>query len=130
NGVASTYLHTRARVDDVWEVAAPRRSFFLNVESSERPVVLLSAGIGITPVLAMLHALADDARTREVWWLYGARNSLEHPFAAEVRSLLARLPSARVCVCYSQPGPDDRLGQHFDRLGRLTPDVLDTVGTP
>ncbi len=130
NGVASTYLHTRARVDDVWEVAAPRGSFFLNVESSERPVVLLSAGIGITPVLAMLHALADDGRTREVWWLYGARNSLEHPFAVEVRSLLARLPSARVCVCYSQPGPDDRLGQHFDRLGRLTPDVLDTVGTP
>ena len=130
NGVASTYLHTRAQLGDVWDVAAPRGSFFLAAESSERPVVLLSAGIGITPVLAMLHALADDARTREVWWLYGARNLLEHPFAVEVRSLLARLPSARVCVCYSQPGPADRLGQHFDRLGRLTPDVLDAAGVP
>ena len=129
-GVGSTYLHTCAQVGDIWDVAAPRGSLLLNVESSERPVVLLSAGIGITPVLAMLHALADDARNHEVWWLYGARNSQEHPFAVEVRSLLARLPNARVCVCYSQPGPDDRPGQQFDRLGRLTPDVLDSAGVP
>ncbi len=130
NGVASTYLHTRTQVGDVWDVSAPRGSFFLSVQSSERPVVLLSAGIGITPVLAMLYSLADDAPTRELWWLYGARNSLEHPFSAEVHSLLARLPSARACVWYSQPGTEDRFGTEFDRLGRLTPEALDAVDVP
>jgi ferredoxin-NADP reductase/MOSC domain-containing protein YiiM len=129
-GAGSTYLHTRAQVGDVWDVAAPRGSFLLDVQSSKRPVVLLSAGIGITPVLAMLHALTDTARSREVWWLYGTRNSLEHPFAVEVRSLLMRLANARMSVCYSQPGPDDRPGRDFDRRGRLTPDVLDAVGVP
>jgi ferredoxin-NADP reductase/MOSC domain-containing protein YiiM len=130
HGLASTFLHSRTRVGDVWEVAAPRGSFVLDVESIQRPVVLLSAGIGLTPVLAMLHALALVAPSREVWWLYGARNSSEHPFAAEVRALLSRLPNAHVWVCYSQPNADDQPGQHFDRLGRLTPDVLDAVGTP
>ena len=50
-----------------------------------RPVVLLSAGIGATPVLAMLHALAAARSTRPVLWLHGARDRQHHPFAAEVR---------------------------------------------
>ncbi len=128
--MASTYLHNRTQVGDVWDVSAPRGSFVLSVQSSERPVVLLSAGIGITPVLAMLYSLADDTPARQVWWLYGARNSLEHPFWAEVHSLLALLPNARSCVWYSQPGTEDRFGTEFDRLGRLTPEALDALGAP
>src|SRR5262249_9003863 len=56
NGVAGTYLRAQVRVGDALDVSSPRGSFIL--ESGERPVVLLSAGIGATPVLAMLHALA------------------------------------------------------------------------
>ena len=130
NGVASTYLHTHARVGDMLEVAAPRGSFVIAPGQPDRPLVLMSAGVGITPVLAMLYALAAQPAEREVWWLYGARNSLEHPFADEVRDLLGRLPQAHTCVCYSQPGPNDRLGREFDSVGRLTPDLLDSLQVP
>src|SRR5271169_1936966 len=90
NGVASSYLHTQVKQDDVLEVSAPRGSFTLLSDNS--PVVLLSAGVGATPVLAMLHALAAESSPREVWWVYGARDGGEHPFAAETRTLLEALP--------------------------------------
>jgi ferredoxin len=83
-------------------------------------VLLISAGIGATPVLAMLQALAEEHSDREIWWLQGARNGREHPFATEVKALLASLPNARSHVCYSRPGPDDREGRDFDSVGRLT----------
>ena len=129
-GLASTYLHTRAHVGAVLDVAAPRGSFVVTPDPTDRPLVLMSAGVGITPVLAMLHALAAEGSAREVWWLYGARNSLEHPFATEVRSLLGRLGRAQACVCFSQPGPADQVGRDVDRAGRLTPAVLDSLGVP
>ena len=85
HGAASTYVQEALEVDDVVEVSAARGSFTLR--PGDTPVVLLSAGIGVTPVLAMLHALAAEASTREVWWLYGTRNGHEHPFAAEGANL-------------------------------------------
>jgi ferredoxin-NADP reductase/MOSC domain-containing protein YiiM len=127
-GAASTYIRTRARVGEVVEVAAPRGSFCLLPGTG--PVVLASAGVGITPVLAMLHGLAEEGPGREVWWLHGARNSLEHPFVEEVRTLLSRLPHARSQVWYSRPAPHDRLGRDFDAHGRLTADALDHLGVP
>jgi ferredoxin-NADP reductase/MOSC domain-containing protein YiiM len=133
NGVASTYLHTHARVGDVMEVAAPRGNFVIEPvlpAPPDRPLVLISAGVGITPVLAMLHAVVAGGSEREVWWIYGARNSLEHPFAGEVRTLLERLPNVHACVCYSQPTPRDQVGRDFDHVGRLTPDVLDSLHLP
>ncbi len=125
HGAASGYLYTRLRVGDTLEAAAPRGEFVLR--PGRRPVVLISAGVGATPVLAMLHVLAAERPARQVWWLYGARNSAEHPFAAEVRALLAELPGAHRIVCYSQPGPQDH---DFDVPGHLTADVLGAAGVP
>ena len=71
-------------------------------------MLLISAGIGVTPVLAMLHQLAAARSTREVWWIHGARSPQEHPLAAEAHALLASLPHAREHVFYSAtagPGP-------------------------
>jgi ferredoxin-NADP reductase len=93
-------------------------------------VVLLSAGVGVTPVLAMLHALAAHAAPRPVWWIYGARNRLDHPFAQEVRDLLVNLPQARSHVRYSRPEATDRLGVDFDAAGRLTVTALEQLGVP
>ena len=93
NGAAGTYLAGHVRVGDALDVSAPRGSFTL--QSGEQPVVLISAGIGATPVLAMLHALAASRSARPVWWLYGARDGQHHPFAAEVRRLLLALPHSR-----------------------------------
>jgi ferredoxin-NADP reductase/MOSC domain-containing protein YiiM len=117
-GAASGYLHTRLAVGDQLEIAAPRGTFIL--DRTAAPVLLISAGIGATPVLSMLHALASEHSEREIWWLQGARSRRDHPFAAEARALLAALPNVRTHVCYSQPGRDDREGRDFDDAGRLT----------
>jgi ferredoxin-NADP reductase/MOSC domain-containing protein YiiM len=128
HGAASGYLHTKLRVGDTLEAGAPRGSFVL--KPGDRPVVLASAGVGATPVLAMLYALAEDQSQRQVWWLHGARNSSEHSFGEEVAALLAGLPAAHRVLCYSSPGPNDRAGQDFDVAGRLTLQVLDDAGVP
>jgi ferredoxin-NADP reductase/MOSC domain-containing protein YiiM len=128
HGAASGYLHTKLRAGDILEIAAPRGTFVL--EPGDRPVVLASAGVGATPVLAMLHALAGERSRRQVWWLHGAHNRAEHSFAVEVDDLLASLPDAHRLVCYSKPGPRDRAGIDFDEPGRLTAQVLDDAAVP
>src|SRR6201997_3108320 len=117
-GVASGYLHTRLAVGDQLDIAAPRGTFIL--DRSDAPALLISAGIGTTPVLAMLHALAEERSDREIWGLHSARDKREHSFAGEARALLASLPKARSNVYYSRPGPNDVEGRDFDIAGRLT----------
>jgi ferredoxin-NADP reductase/MOSC domain-containing protein YiiM/ferredoxin len=127
-GVASGYLHTRLAVGDELEIAAPRGTFIL--DRTDAPVLLVSAGIGATPVLAMLHTLADSHSEREIWWLHGARSSRDNSFAQEIHSLVASLPNVRTYVCYSRPGPEDRAGRDFDSAGRLSASVLAELGPP
>jgi ferredoxin-NADP reductase/MOSC domain-containing protein YiiM len=126
NGIASTYVSTQLRTGDVLDVSEPRGAFTLG--GSDLPVVLLSAGVGVTPVMAMLHALAAQASSRTIWWIFGARNRLEHTFAREARDLLAKLPHARSYILYSRPEATDRLGVDFDAAGRLTVAVLEKLG--
>src|SRR5262249_36833877 len=128
NGLGSTYVHSHVRVGDALDVSLPRGSFTL--QSGERPVVLLSAGIGATPVLAMLHALAETRSTRQILWFHAARDRQHHPFAAEVRRLMLSLEDGHSYVCYSRPGADDKAGEDFDAVGHLSRSVLDAVGLP
>jgi ferredoxin-NADP reductase/MOSC domain-containing protein YiiM len=128
NGTAGTYLREHVRVGDVLDVSSPRGSFIL--QSGERPVVLLSAGIGTTPVLAMLYALASAHSRRQVLWLHAARDGQHHPFAAEIRSLMRALTDGRSFVCYSRPGLRDKLSEGFDATGHLSRSALDQVGIP
>ena len=127
-GAVSGYLHTRLAVGEQLDIAAPRGTFIL--DQTHDPVLLISAGIGATPVLAMLQALAQERSDREIWWLQGARNGREHPFAAEARALLASLPNARAHVYFSRPGPNDIEGRDFDTAGRLTASMLANVKPP
>jgi MOSC domain-containing protein YiiM/ferredoxin-NADP reductase len=128
HGAAGTYLHGHVREGGVLDVSSPRGSFIL--QSGQGPVVLLSAGIGATPVLAMLHALAAARSTRQVWWLHGARDGQHHPFAAEARSLMLALTNGRSRVCYSRPGSTDEMGGDFDAAGHLSRSVFGEVGVP
>jgi ferredoxin-NADP reductase/MOSC domain-containing protein YiiM/ferredoxin len=127
-GAASDYLHTSLAVGDQLDVAAPRGTFIL--DETHAPVLLISAGIGATPVLAMLQALAQERSDRQIWWLHGARNGREHSFAAEARGLLASLPSVHARVYYSHPDPDDLKGRDFDSAGRLTASLLAELKPP
>jgi ferredoxin-NADP reductase/MOSC domain-containing protein YiiM len=128
HGSGSDYLHGRVRVGDRIAAAAPRGTFTLRPGTA--PVVLVSGGVGATPVMAMLHALAADRSAREVWWLQAARSGAERPFATEAAELLARLPRARAHVCLSRPGPADVLGRDYDTAGRLSADLLRSLGLP
>jgi ferredoxin-NADP reductase/MOSC domain-containing protein YiiM len=128
NGAAGTYLREHVRVGDALDVSSPRGSFIL--QSGERPVVLLSAGIGATPVLTMLEALAAARSTRQVLWLYAARDREHHPFAAEVRRLMLALTNGRSYVCYSRPDSSDKMGKDFDATGHLSRSVFDAAGVP
>jgi ferredoxin-NADP reductase/MOSC domain-containing protein YiiM len=128
NGVASSFLCTRIREGDLLEVSAPRGSFTLH--PGDNPVILLSAGVGATPVISMLHALAAGKSQREIWWIYGARNSLEHPFAQESRSLLKQLSRGRGFVVYSRPAATDKLDLDFDASGHVDTALLDRIGVP
>ena len=127
-GAASRYLHQHVTVGDLLDAAAPRGGFVLR--AGTRPVVLVSAGVGATPVLAMLHALVRERTTRPVWWLHGARTRAEHAFGAEVDALLAALPDAHRLVAYSRPVATDTPGIDYDVCGRLDLVVLERGGVP
>jgi ferredoxin-NADP reductase/MOSC domain-containing protein YiiM len=128
NGVAGTYLQEHVRVGDALDVSSPRGNFIL--QPGDRPVVLLSAGIGATPVLAILHALAASRSARQVFWLHAARDRQHHPFAAEARRLMLALAHSRSYVCYSRPGSRDKMGEDFNATGRPSRSILDEVGVP
>jgi ferredoxin-NADP reductase/MOSC domain-containing protein YiiM len=128
NGAGGTYLREHVRVGDFLDVSSPRGSFIL--QTGDRPVVLLSAGIGATPVLAMLHALASARSTRQVLWLHAARDREHHPFATEVRQLMLSLSYGRSYVWYSRPGSSQKIGEDFDFAGHLSRSALDEAGVP
>ncbi|HEY7593896.1 MAG TPA: MOSC domain-containing protein [Actinophytocola sp.] len=116
DGLVSGYLHTKVRPGVDLDVAAPRGEFVL--AAGTNPVLLVSAGIGVTPVLAMLHELAARHPDREVWWLHTARDAEHHAFAAEAHELLAGLPASHEHTFYTATGD------------RLTRDALAGLGLP
>jgi ferredoxin-NADP reductase/MOSC domain-containing protein YiiM len=128
HGIGSSFLCNHVREGDALDVSAPRGSFTLR--PGQNPLVLLSAGVGATPVMAMLHSLAAEKSQREIWWIYGARNSAEHPFAEESRSLLKQLPRGRKYIVYSRPAAIDRVGTDFDAPGHIDAALLQKIGVP
>jgi ferredoxin-NADP reductase/MOSC domain-containing protein YiiM len=126
HGVASSYIGTRLVAGDDVEVAAPRGEFVL--DEGDGPVILLSAGIGLTPVLSMLHALAAERTRREVWWVHTTRGPASHAFADEARRLVDVLPNGHSDVFYtsSDAGPA-ATGVHWGRLNRAS---LAALGMP
>jgi len=126
NGIGSSFLCSQVREGDVLDVSAPRGSFTL--QPGDYPVVLLSAGVGATPVMSMLHALAAERSERQVWWIYGARNRANHPFGKESRSLIKQLPRGRGYILYSKPAVTDELGEDFDAPGHIDVALLEKIG--
>ena len=126
NGIGSSFLCNRAREGDLLDVSAPRGIFTLR--PGQNPLVLLSAGVGATPVMSMLHALAAERSQREIWWIYGARNRAEHPFAEESRSLMKQLSHGRGYIVYSRPAATDQVGSDFDAPGHIDTVLLERIG--
>ena len=127
HGVASTYINRHLRLGDTIDVAAPRGDFVLRPGAG--PVVLLSAGIGVTPVLAMLHQLVAEHSQREVWWIHTSRRPEDHPLAAEADGLIHLLPHAHARIFYTVEAPRGSQGDDVS-LGRLTQQRLSDLGLP
>jgi ferredoxin-NADP reductase/MOSC domain-containing protein YiiM len=128
NGIGSSFLCNRTQLGNLLDVSAPRGGFTLR--PSQSPVVLVSAGVGATPVMSMLHSLAAERSQREIWWIYGARNGAEHPFAEESRLLLKQLSRGRGYIVYSRPAAIDRVGADFDAPGHIHTTLLEKIGVP
>jgi ferredoxin-NADP reductase len=126
NGIGSSFLCHHTQAGDVLDVSAPHGTFTLR--PSESPVVLLSAGVGATPVMSMLHSLADERSQREIWWIYGARNRADHPFAEESRSLLKQLSRGREYIVYSRPTAIEQVGADFNAPGHIDTALLERIG--
>ena len=127
HGVVSGYLNGDLRPGETLDVAAPRGDFVL--DGGDGPVLLVSAGIGVTPVLGLLHQLAAARSQRVIWWLYGARGPREHPFAAEAHALLAGLPNTSEHVFYSAATEAERDEAHA-APGHLTKEALAGLALP
>ena len=121
-GLVSSYLHDHLEIGDIISARNPAGDFVLR--DSSRPIVLVSAGIGVTPMVSMLHELSDKADERLVYFVHGARNGRQHALADEVRELVRRNPQARSVTLYSQPDAEDREGRDFDRQGRVDAALL------
>jgi len=117
HGTVSRHLHDQLRAGDLLEAGSPAGDFVLR--RAARPVVLIGAGIGVTPLLSMLHALARDPRRTPAWLIQGARNGREHAFAREVRALAAAAAQIHVHVAYSRPAAGDLAGRDYDHAGRI-----------
>jgi ferredoxin-NADP reductase/MOSC domain-containing protein YiiM len=125
HGAVSGYLTSGVQPGAVLDVAAPRGDFVL--DDSTGPVLLISAGIGVTPVLAMLHELSARRSGREVWWIHGDRGPGEAPLAAEAGDLLTALPHARQHLFWSRATTD---GPDGGTPGRITKAALVALGIP
>ncbi|MCF3135421.1 MOSC and FAD-binding oxidoreductase domain-containing protein [Streptomyces olivochromogenes] len=126
HGTVSGYIHAALRPGDLVDIASPRGMFVL--EEGTRPIVLISAGIGATPVLAMLHRLAATRDPRPVWWIHTAHDRAHHAFADETHALLAQLPHAHEHIYYSAEAAHED-GTHITQ-GRPTARSLAALGIP
>ncbi len=105
--------------------SAPAGDFILR--DSELPIVLISGGIGITPVLSMLNSVVQEQANREVWFIHAAANSSSHAFKEHLSQLSSRYSNLKSYVCYSSPTENDRQTGNFDREGRIDLDWLQSI---
>ncbi len=119
----SHYFHDRVEPGTRLSVAAPRGDFYLNPQQ-QTPVVLLSGGVGLTPMISMLNAIVHVGRKRPVWFVHGTRNGVHHAMCRHMRRLAAENDNVRVHICYSRPRPEDVKGLDYDSPGHVSVELL------
>lgn len=122
-GLASSHFYDRVREGDILDVKAPSGGFFLDL-TVERPVVLISGGVGVTPMLSMMNAVVESGSSREVWFFYGVRNRSDHIFKEVIEQTAAQYKNVRLHVCYSRPGPEDLPGRDYQHKGRVSVELF------
>lgn len=126
-GVCSNYIHSGLAVGDRVELSPPCGEFVLKESAAERPRVLIAGGVGITPILSMLHATLAESPARPVVFIQGALNSAVHPFRQELAELARTHPNLTVHVRYSAPAAQDRLGETHHSEGMIDDALLEEL---
>ncbi len=127
-GLVSSHFHDHIREGDVVEAYAPAGEFCLDC-SSNRPVVLIAGGVGLTPLVSMLNWLVANDETREVWFFYGVRNRADHAMYEHLAQIRKSHPNVRMFIAYSRPGEECRLGVDYNVDGRVSVELLQSVLT-
>lgn len=134
-GLSSNYFHDHVEVGTILEVLAPGGDFFLHEDEDGDgaggelgPVVLLSGGVGLTPMISMLNHIVDQDSGRPVWFIHGVQNGDEHAFGAHVRGLAAAHGNVDAHIVYTEPGPGDVQGRDYDAEGFITIPMLESLG--
>lgn len=122
-GKSSCYLHDCIEIGSVLRVRAPRGQFFLD-ETSDQPVVLLSGGVGLTPMMSMLETIVARMPDRSVWFIHACENCEVHAFGGRTRELAENCPAVTRHICYRTPSTGDVLGRDFDSEGFITTEKL------
>lgn len=125
HGRVSRHLHDAIEPGAIIESRNPAGDFMMTCNIC--PLVLISAGVGVTPMMSILHAVATEGGDRPVWFIHGARDGAHHPLAGEVRRLVAQRPDLHLHVAYSKPRPEDVLGKDYDSTGRVDGALLDQL---
>lgn len=128
-GLSSNYFHDHVQPGAKLRVKAPRGEFRLDL-SDDTPVVLVSAGVGLTPMISMLNGIIAAGSERPVWFIHGTRNGREHAMGEHMRRLAAEHDNVHLHVRYSRPEPEDVEGQNHDGIGHITVDVLKELLPP
>lgn len=125
-GKVSTYLHTSVREGDVLQLSAPAGDFTLDAED-DRPIVLLSGGVGLTPLVSMLNTLAEQPSDRSITFIHAALRGSVHALKEQVNEVAARCPNVRVYYAYSSPTEEDRAAGGYDKEGLIDAEWLRSV---
>ncbi len=128
DGFVSNYLHQGVQVGDSLEVGPPCGEFFLDLtEQHHRPLVLISAGVGITPTMSMLLSVLEEMPTRPIFFIHAALNGRTHAFKKMVRELAAEHPNLTTHARYSEPTAEDRAAGEFDSEGLVDGPLIESL---
>jgi ferredoxin-NADP reductase len=125
-GLASSFLHDDVQPGDTILISEPQGRFVL-LKDSRRPVVLLSAGVGITPMVSMLETIAQESGPRNVWFFHGSRNAEHQPMGECLRKLAREHSNIQLFIHHSQPSETEQIGLEYDGIGRIDLDFIKQV---
>jgi len=122
-GIVSSYFYDNLKQGDIVDVRAPSGNFYIDL-LTHKPVVLIAAGIGVTPLLSMLNAICDTDAQRETWFFLSVKNKKNHMMQDHLQQINAKFENIHIFTCYSQPQDEDIRGRDYDHAERISVEVL------
>ncbi|MFC0179045.1 NO-inducible flavohemoprotein [Thorsellia kenyensis] len=129
-GIVSNILHDKIDVEDILEIGPPCGDFFLNTdEYNGKSLVLLAAGVGITPILSILNFATDNMPEREIILIYGCKNQVVQPFKHKIEALSKIHSKLRVHYRFSNPKLNDFNANQSCSIGKINMQLIESLIT-